>query len=66
MNYISVLSGLYEFNVFIDSTPMQIKIYIKDLENEQNLKSLFFSSTFLSFLLDWRQTGLSCKLFSQV
>lgn len=49
MNYNSVLSRLYEYNVFTDSTPMQIKIHIKDLENEQNLKSVFqLYVTFLS------------------
>lgn len=66
MNYISVLSRLYYYYVFIDSTAMQIKIYIESLESEQNLKTLFFNSTLLSFLLDWRQTELSRKLINRV
>lgn len=66
MNYISVLSRLYYYYVFIDSTAMQIKIYIESLESEQNLKTLFFNSTLLSFLLDWRKTELSRKLINRV
>lgn len=66
MKYISVLSRLYYYYVFIDSTAMQIKIYIESLESEQNLKTLFFNSTLLSFLLDWRQTELSRKLINRV
>lgn len=66
MNDISVLSRLYYYYVFIDSTAMQIKIYIESLESEQNLKTLFFNSTLLSFLLDWRQTELSRKLINRV
>lgn len=66
MNHISVLSRLYHYYVFIDSTAMQIKIYIESLESEQNLKTLFFNSTLLSFLLDWRQTELSRKLINRV
>lgn len=66
MNDISVLSRLYYYYVFIDSTAMLIKIYIESLESEQNLKTLFFNSTLLSFLLDWRQTELSRKLINRV
>lgn len=66
MNDISVLSRLYYYYVFIDSTAMQIKIYIESLESGQNLKTLFFNSTLLSFLLDWRQTELSRKLINRV
>lgn len=66
MNCISVLSRVYNYYVFIDSTPMQVKLHIEGLESEQNLKSLFFNSALLSFLLDWRQTELSHKLINRV
>lgn len=48
MNCISVLIRSQEYN-FIVSTPMQIKIHIKDLENKQNLSLVFqLHITFLS------------------
>lgn len=54
MNCISVLIRSQEYS-FIDSTPMQIKIHIKYLENKQNL-SLVFQLHF-TLLSPWTETN---------
>lgn len=59
MNYNSVLSRLCSYYVFIDSTPMQIKIHIEGLRE-------FIFQLYTTFLSPWMETNRTVPQTHQV